>query len=368
MRGRRGSHRSWRLRGKRVVTVVAATAAGVALVVAAGSSAAGGDKPGAALWSSVGDSLAPSQDGAQAVVRPKKLQAFTLDRGGLEGLLAAAPAQDTGRAQRSAAPQELVVSLPDPQGKFQRFALTQSDIMAPGLAEKHPEIQTYSGRGIDEPTATIHADLSPLGFHASVRRTAGAWYIDPYYHLDQSVYASYFGRDVPAEHESFVERDADGRGALRRQGLLPRGRHRHAHGSGFAANAAITITISDPEEQLRVAHASAPAPTSRARSRELRRRPGRQPRHAHRRGERRRASASASYQVVRDDDPTSDPPTGDVLRTLPTRPDHRPGLRRLPRRPGQRDRGEGHADEPRQPGLRGRPLDQAAADRATTTS
>ena len=50
---------------------------------------------------------------------------------------------------------------------------------------------------------------------------------------------------------------------------------------------------------------------------DLRRRPERQPRHAHRRGERPGGdnTASSSYQVVRDDDPTIDPPTGDVLRT-----------------------------------------------------
>ena len=38
---------------------------------------------------------------------------------------------------------------------------------------------TAAGR--HRPSATIHADLSPLGFHASVRSATGVWYIDPYY-------------------------------------------------------------------------------------------------------------------------------------------------------------------------------------------
>ena len=46
--------------------------------------------------------------------------------------------------------------------------------MAPALQRKHPEIATFGGRGIDDSGATIAADLSPLGFHASVRSPNGA--------------------------------------------------------------------------------------------------------------------------------------------------------------------------------------------------
>ena len=57
--------------------------------------------------------------------------------------------------------------------------------MEPGLAAAHPEIKTYAGRGIDDPTATIRADMTParLPRLGALRRTA-RWYVDPYYHLD----------------------------------------------------------------------------------------------------------------------------------------------------------------------------------------
>jgi hypothetical protein len=85
--------------------------------------------------------------------------------------------------------------------------------MEPGLAAKHPDINTYRGRGIDDPAATIRFDLTPLGFHASVRSPHGAWYIDPYYHLDDSLYVTYFGRDMAEDpHGGFVEREPVGAG------------------------------------------------------------------------------------------------------------------------------------------------------------
>src|SRR2546423_14396203 len=102
------------------------------------------------------------------------------------------------------------VMIPTPAGGFQRFELVESPVMEPGLAAAHPEIRTYAGKGIDDPTATVRADLTPLGFHASVRSELGAWYVDPYYHADQSLYASYFGHDVESpgplvEHEQIEE-------------------------------------------------------------------------------------------------------------------------------------------------------------------
>ena len=42
------------------------------------------------------------------------------------------------------------------------------------LAAKHPDIKTWAGRGVDDRTATIRADITKLGFHASVRSSDGA--------------------------------------------------------------------------------------------------------------------------------------------------------------------------------------------------
>src|SRR3989442_3882364 len=108
--------------------------------------------------------LTAAQHARPALRLRGQVRAFTLQRRALKGVLALAP---------------VVVSMPAPDGSFQRFTLAQSAIMAPGLARKHPKIKTYAGRGIDDRGATIHADLSAIGFHASVRSPHGGWYIYP---------------------------------------------------------------------------------------------------------------------------------------------------------------------------------------------
>lgn len=133
---------------------------------------------------------------AQPALRLRgRVRAFTLQRSALKGVLAKAP---------------VVIALPAPDGSFQRFALTPSAIMAPGLARKHPDIKTYAGRGIDDRAATIHADLSHIGFHASVRSPHGGWYIDPYFRNSQQRYVSYSTRQVVDTHGPFVEREIRG--------------------------------------------------------------------------------------------------------------------------------------------------------------
>ena len=55
-----------------------------------------------------------------------------------------------------------------------------------------PDFHTYHGQGIDDPYATLAGDVTELGFHAQVLSPDGAFYIEPYYHLDTSVYVAYF--------------------------------------------------------------------------------------------------------------------------------------------------------------------------------
>jgi hypothetical protein len=182
-----------------------------ALVVAMPASGAKservGDQATSGLWDRVEAKQSIARRGGKAYIRPERFRTFALDLEGMKVALDAAPRESL----RSAGARPIVLSLPAPRGGFQRFAVEESSVMEPALARRHPEITTYAGDGIDDPTATIRADLTPLGFHASVRSQIGVWYVDPRYHLDTTRYISYYARDLRRDpHGTFVERGPRG--------------------------------------------------------------------------------------------------------------------------------------------------------------
>jgi hypothetical protein len=185
------------------LSVVTALALALPAVAGAGERRAPTAKQTRALWTQVAGTPRPARTAARPAIRAHRYRSFRLNRPGLVGALARAP-RETARAA-----QPLVLSLPAPGGGFQRFAVELSPVMEPALARRHPNIKTFAGTGIDDPTATIRADIGPLGFHASVRSPRGAWYIDPYFRNEQTVYASYYGRDLVNTHGVFVEREED---------------------------------------------------------------------------------------------------------------------------------------------------------------
>lgn len=97
---------------------------------------------------------------------------LAVDRDSLQQALLAAPLEMT--ASRGA-----TLELPMPDGSMQRFEVENSPIMAPQLAARYPEIQTYRVRGIDDPTASGRVDMTPAGFHAMISNSHGTLLIDP---------------------------------------------------------------------------------------------------------------------------------------------------------------------------------------------
>ncbi|MES2409884.1 MAG: zinc-dependent metalloprotease family protein [Bacteroidota bacterium] len=61
-----------------------------------------------------------------------------------------------------------VISIPNADGVLERYSIYENSNMDPALAARYPEIKSYIGIGIDNPAATAHFSVSPLGFKSMV--------------------------------------------------------------------------------------------------------------------------------------------------------------------------------------------------------
>lgn len=167
----------------------------------------------------------PSESGKSSFINASEYDAFRLDHAALDALLDTAPLESSGDS--------ITLQLPDPEGGFQAFSVYESPIMAPELAAKFPEIRTFAGQGIDDPGANIRFDVTPAGLHASVHAPGHTWYVDPYYHLDNSYYAVYAGGLMELPDVHFHEEPMDSADDHARGGSSGRDSgNGHDHGDG----------------------------------------------------------------------------------------------------------------------------------------
>ncbi len=128
----------------------------------------------------------------ERLIVPERYRLVALDQNMFSALFHSAPMEGSTAANDNAA----VVALPLPYGGVAHFRIVESQVMAPELAAKFPEIRTWSGQGIDDPSATVKLDWTPQGFHAMVLSAVnGRIFIDPYSRGDTTNYISYYTRD-----------------------------------------------------------------------------------------------------------------------------------------------------------------------------
>ena len=123
---------------------------------------------------------------------PRAYQVVELHQDALSRALANVPMEFTEAAKSVQA----VVSLPMPDGSFARFRIEESPVMEPALAAQFPEVKSYRGQGVDDPTATARFDWSPNGFHAIVLSANGTVFIARYTADDERNYISFYKEDL----------------------------------------------------------------------------------------------------------------------------------------------------------------------------
>lgn len=96
--------------------------------------------------------------------RPDERRYLRLDGLAMRRLLEQAPLESL----READERRVELPLPMPDGTTIRFRIMESPVMDNALAARYPEIRTYSGQSLDDPSVTMRCDLTPQGFHATV--------------------------------------------------------------------------------------------------------------------------------------------------------------------------------------------------------
>ncbi len=194
------------MRQIKIAAFIAPSLAALGLLVLPFAPEAGAGRPAApaksgdGIWQTIeSGSIAAADWQAPAAGDYRVLR---LNKDALVQQLARAPMERTGELRNSPA----VLSLPMPDGSFQRFLIEESPVMDAELVALYPEIKSYRGQGIEDGTATVRFDWTPRGFHALVLSAGRAVNILPPNQADLATYASYYDQgelfkcDVTEQH------------------------------------------------------------------------------------------------------------------------------------------------------------------------
>lgn len=106
---------------------------------------------------------------------------YSLDANQLKQALKDAPERFSGS-------KGVIVSLPTAGGKIEKFQVWESSNMDPALQKKYPDIKSYVGTGIEDPSVYLRFSMSPVGFSSMITRSGLSEFIEPYTE-DRTVYA-----------------------------------------------------------------------------------------------------------------------------------------------------------------------------------
>lgn len=126
---------------------------------------------------------------------PDRYRIVSADISELKSILSSAPKENLSNPSGY----QYIIELPMPYGGLSRFSVNEYSMMEQGLAERFPDIKTYTIKGIDDPFATGKLDVTMHGFHAMVLSARGSYFIDPYSKNETGIYISYFKKDFSAK-------------------------------------------------------------------------------------------------------------------------------------------------------------------------
>lgn len=132
---------------------------------------------------------------------PFQAQYFQLNLEALKSALQAAPQRLNGNVNSN-----VQISLPNAFGEFDVYKVMEASVLDEELQAKYPEIKSYVGQGVDNPSLYLRFSITPMGLHTmTIGSHSGAQYIDPF-SKNGDIYVVYAKRHLnPLENPHICE-------------------------------------------------------------------------------------------------------------------------------------------------------------------
>jgi len=149
------------------------------------------------FWSKISKDKTAKKNKLSKETEPSKADYYQLDITKLKATLEKTPNRSFTKEESS-----IIVEFPNSEGHFDPFRVTEASVLEPAYQEKHPNLRSYVGQSVKDPSATIRFSVTPSGLHSMlISPQKEAQFIDTY---DQNNnYIVYRESDLPASKKGF---------------------------------------------------------------------------------------------------------------------------------------------------------------------
>ncbi|HLO53602.1 MAG TPA: zinc-dependent metalloprotease family protein, partial [Saprospiraceae bacterium] len=123
-------------------------------------------------------------------IKPNKFLIYELDDNQIKTILSSAPKEDENGNN-----DQTTIKLGLPDGEIEEFSIFEYKMMEDGLAAKFPEIKTYLGVSIVNPSNHVRIDYTAHGLRAMIFSPEGYIFIDHYQRNDKNHKIVYYKKD-----------------------------------------------------------------------------------------------------------------------------------------------------------------------------
>ncbi len=171
---------------------------GITLLLATVFSMTGFAQNRNSIWQKVNKNDIRTTDLVARETMPEKAEYFQLDINQLKQQLSQAPDRNEFSGESN-----LIINFPNAQGDLDGYRIKEASILAPELQIQVPNIRSYIGVSVTNPSNVIRFSVTPRGLHTMLLSSEkGTQYIDPYTE-NSNVYLTYSRSDISQENRNF---------------------------------------------------------------------------------------------------------------------------------------------------------------------